>query len=79
MVEIEVELELLSTKIRKLTAKYKELYEQNIKLKAEVDFLKQENRLNSIKASEYAVLKKSVENSIIKVERILKKIDTFKK
>jgi len=73
------EMDVLSDKIRKLTQKYKEIQEKNIKMKAKVDFLEQEYQLSSMKVSEYVILKKIIEKSIIKVESILKTIENSNK
>ncbi|MDR3048689.1 MAG: hypothetical protein LBV16_02455 [Elusimicrobiota bacterium] len=72
-------LNVLSAKVQKLTAKCKEISDKNVKLNVEIDFLRLENKTNATKAAEYVLLKKNVENSIVKVERILRKIETFKK
>jgi hypothetical protein len=73
------EIDVLSDKIRKLTQKYKEIQEKNAKLKAKVDFLEQEYQLSSMKVSEYVILKKIIEKSIIKIESILKTIENSNK
>jgi hypothetical protein len=56
----------------------KKMQEENSRLKLELDFL-QKDRKNSIKtAKSYENLKRNVENSVLKVERLIKKIDSAK-
>ena len=71
-------LDILAVKVKKKAEKLKKLTDENLRLKAEVDFLRKENELNRKKVSEYAVLKENSENAAVKIERILKKIDTVK-
>ncbi len=71
-------LEILSVKVKKVSEKLKKLNDENLRLKAEVDFLRKENELNRKKIGEYSLLKENAENAAVKIERILKKIDTAK-
>ncbi len=71
-------LEILSVKVKKAAEKLKKLNEENLRLKAEVEFLRKENELNRQKVSEYTILKANTESAAVKIERILKKIDTAK-
>ncbi|MDR2773026.1 MAG: hypothetical protein LBB93_06140 [Elusimicrobiota bacterium] len=54
----------------------KKLKEENTKLSLELSFLRQESEKNRKIVNSYEVLKKKVENTIVKIERLLKKIDS---
>ena len=71
-------IEILSLKIKKASEKLKKLNNENLRLKAEVDFLRKENENNRKKIGEYAILKANAADAATKIERILKKIDTAK-
>lgn len=71
-------LEILSVKVKKTAERLKKLQDENLRLKAEVDFLRKENDDNRKKIGEYALLKGNTANAVVKIERILKKIDTVK-
>ena len=71
-------IEILSLKVKKAAEKLKKLSDENLRLKAEVDFLRKESEINGKKISEYAILKANAESAAVKIERILKKIDTVK-
>ena len=73
-----VNLEILSVKVKKTAERLKKLQDENLRLKAEVDFLRKENDDNRKKIGEYALLKENTANAVVKIERILKKIDTVK-
>ena len=68
----------MSVKVKKAAEKLKKISDENLRLKAEVEFLRKENELNRKKISEYTILKANAENAVVKIERILKKIDTVK-
>lgn len=71
-------IEILSIKVKKATEKLKKLQNENLKLKTEVEFLRKENEKNRKKMGEYTILRESADNAIVKMERIIKKIDTMK-
>ncbi|MDR1942073.1 MAG: hypothetical protein LBQ47_07080 [Endomicrobium sp.] len=71
-------IEILSLKVKKMAERLKKLNDENLRLKAETDFLRKESELNGKKISEYVILKENAENAAVKIERILKKIDTVK-
>jgi molecular chaperone GrpE (heat shock protein) len=71
-------LEILSLKVKKTAEKLKKLNDENLRLKAEINFLRKENENNRKKIGEYAVLKENAAVAVTKIERILKKIDTVK-
>ncbi|MCL1971589.1 MAG: hypothetical protein FWG57_01195 [Endomicrobia bacterium] len=71
-------IEILSLKIKKASEQLKKLNNENLRLKAEVDFLRKENENNRKKIGEYAILKENAADAATKIERILKKIDTAK-
>jgi hypothetical protein len=71
-------IEILSVKVKKASEKLKKLSDENLRLKAEVDFLRKENENNRKKIGEYAILKENAAVAALKIERILKKIDTAK-
>lgn len=71
-------LEILSIKVKKAAEKLKKLNDENLRLKAEISFLRKENENNRKKIGEYAILKENAANAAVKIERILKKIDTVK-
>ncbi|AKL97587.1 hypothetical protein [Endomicrobium proavitum] len=70
--------DVLSAKIKKTAEKLKRLNNENLRLKAENEFLRKESELNRQKSGEYAVLKDNAKEAVVKIERILKKIDTVK-
>jgi len=69
-------IDILSIKIKSAAEKYKKLKEENLMLKAENNFLRKENERSKKSLGEYAALKENAENAAVKIERILKKIDT---
>ncbi|MDR1196567.1 MAG: hypothetical protein LBL00_08865 [Endomicrobium sp.] len=71
-------LEILYIKVKKAAEKLKKLNDENLRLKAEISFLRKENENNRKKIGEYAILKENAANAAVKIERILKKIDTVK-
>ncbi|MDR2426946.1 MAG: hypothetical protein LBD46_07220 [Endomicrobium sp.] len=71
-------LEILSIKIKKAVEKLKKLNDENLRLKAEINFLRKESENSREKIGEYTILKENAEKAVIKIERILKKIDTVK-
>jgi len=71
-------IDILAVRVKKTAERLKKLNDENLRLKAEVDFLRKENELNRKKISEYAALKENTEAAAVKIERILKKIDTAK-
>jgi regulator of replication initiation timing len=72
------EYEELSNKLQKLLAKHKEIREENAKLKVENDFLRKQNSSNMQKAATRAASRKDIDNSITKIEKMLKKIESLK-
>ncbi|MCL2144346.1 MAG: hypothetical protein FWH43_02460 [Endomicrobia bacterium] len=70
--------EILSIKVKKTAERLKKLNDENLRLKAEVDFLRKENENSRKKIGEYAILKENTADAVTKIERILKKIDTVK-
>ncbi|MDR1696216.1 MAG: hypothetical protein LBR69_06275 [Endomicrobium sp.] len=78
-------LEILSVKVKKAAERIKKLNYENMKLKAEIEslnktlgFYEQERKKYSQKMNEFAQIEKNAEHAILKIERILKKIDTAK-
>lgn len=71
-------LEILSLKVKKTAERLKKLNDENLRLKAEVSFLRKENESNRKKIGEYIILKENAATAVTKIERILKKIDTAK-
>ncbi|MDR0956745.1 MAG: hypothetical protein LBL77_02660 [Endomicrobium sp.] len=71
-------IEILTLKIKKTVEKLKQLSDENNKLRVEVEYLRKESERNRKQFSEYLVLRKNIEMVIIKIERIIKKIDTIK-
>jgi hypothetical protein len=78
-------MEKLTTLIDNLALKQQEnikiikkLQEENKRLVMELNFHKKENEKNRKSINSYEILKKNVENSVVKVERLLQKIDTAK-
>ncbi|MDR0485680.1 MAG: hypothetical protein LBH29_03020, partial [Elusimicrobiota bacterium] len=66
-----------SSKLQKLLSKYKEIREENSKLKIEVDFLRKQNSSSMQKAASRAASQKDIDNSILKIEKILKKMESL--
>jgi len=71
-------IEILGVKIEKAVEKLKKLSEENNKLRLEVEYLRKENELSKKHMGEYAVLRKNAESAAVRIERIIKKIDTVK-
>jgi len=71
-------VELLALKVKKISAKLKEINQENIKLKAEVEFLRRETENNRKRLNEYSSFKENAKLAQVKLERLLKKIDTVK-
>ena len=78
-------LEILSVKVKKAAENIKKLRYENMKLKAEIEsvnktlgFYEQERKKYAQKTIEFAQMEKNAEQAMVKIERILKKIDTAK-
>ncbi|MDR1104127.1 MAG: hypothetical protein LBK92_02055 [Endomicrobium sp.] len=71
-------IEILAVKVRKAAENLKKFTNENHKLKLEVEYLRKENERNRSIVSEYAALKRNAEETVSRVERIMKKIDTAK-
>jgi regulator of replication initiation timing len=71
-------IEILAVKVRKTAENLKKLTNENHKLNLEVEYLRKENERNKSIASEYAALKRNAKETVARVERIMKKIDTAK-
>ncbi|MDR2811519.1 MAG: hypothetical protein LBB06_00185 [Endomicrobium sp.] len=71
-------IEILSVKVRKAAEKLKKFTNENHKLKLEVEYLRKENERTRTIVSEYAALKRTAKETVSRVERIMKKIDTVK-
>ncbi|MCL2389440.1 MAG: hypothetical protein FWC85_03550 [Elusimicrobia bacterium] len=65
-------------KVKKISARLKETTAENVKLKAEVEFLRKETRQTGKKLNEYLAFKENARLASVKLERLLKKIDTVK-
>jgi molecular chaperone GrpE (heat shock protein) len=50
-------LEILSLKVKKTAERLKKLNDENLRLKAEISFLRKENENNRKKIGEYSILK----------------------
>jgi seryl-tRNA synthetase len=72
------DLEILSSKVKKVVEKLQKLDSENRKLKLELDYLKKENEKNKKKLGQYVVLERNSQEVVSKIERIIKKIDTMK-
>ncbi|GHT64768.1 hypothetical protein AGMMS49556_03410 [Endomicrobiia bacterium] len=71
-------IDILAVKVKKTAEKLKKITDENNKLKLEVDYLRKDNERNKRQFGEYLVLRKNTEAAVIKIERIIKKIDTVK-
>jgi regulator of replication initiation timing len=71
-------IEILAVKVRKVAENLKKITNENHKLKLEVEYLRKENERNRGILSEYVTLKRNAKETISRVERIMKKIDTAK-
>jgi regulator of replication initiation timing len=71
-------IEILAVKVRKAAENLKKFTNENHKLKLEVEYLRKENERNRSIVSEYAALKRNAKETVSRVERIMKKIDTVK-
>jgi len=78
MENLDVLLEVLTLKVKKTAENLNSLKEENIRLKTELAYLQKERESNKKKISENAVLRDKNEQAAIRIERILKKIDTLK-
>ncbi|MDR1052492.1 MAG: hypothetical protein LBL03_01180 [Endomicrobium sp.] len=68
-------VETLILKTKEVVDKLKIFSDENNKLKLEVDYLKKENELFKKQILEYINLKKNIDEVILIIERIIKKID----
>lgn len=71
-------IEILAVKIKKTAERLKRLADENLKLKLELECLRKESELCRKRAGEHTMLRKNIEAAAIKIERIIKKIDTAK-
>jgi len=69
---------VLALKIQKMAESLKKAKDENLRLKTELGYLRKESEENKSKISKYVVLKDKNEQAVLKIERILKKIDTLK-
>jgi ribosomal protein L18E len=69
---------ILALKIQKMTEILKKTKDENLRLKTELAYLRRESEENKKKINKYIVLKDKSEQAALKIERILKKIDTLK-
>jgi hypothetical protein len=65
----------LILKTKEVVDKLKIFSDENNKLKLEVDYLKKENEFIKKQVLEYVNLKKNIDEVILIIERIIKKID----
>lgn len=56
----------------------KKLHNENKAMALELDFLRKESKKHKKDMIEYEILRKKVDSSVLKIERLLKKIDTVK-
>ncbi|GHT37590.1 hypothetical protein AGMMS49593_04990 [Endomicrobiia bacterium] len=71
-------IDILAVKVKKTAEKLKKITDENNKLKLEVEYLRKDNERNKRQFGEYLVLRKNTEAAVVKIERIIKKIDTAK-
>ncbi|MDR2645176.1 MAG: hypothetical protein LBB44_04260 [Endomicrobium sp.] len=71
-------IEILAVKVKKAAENLKKFTNENHKLKLEVEYLRKENERNRSIVSEYTALKRNAKETVSRVERIMKKIDTVK-
>jgi seryl-tRNA synthetase len=71
-------IEILFVKVKKTVEKLKKLTAENHKLKVELEYLRNENERTKKQVGEYLFLKRHTEEAVVKIERIIKKIDTSK-
>jgi len=71
-------IDILALKIRKVLGKMKELSGENCKLKLEVEYLRKEKERSKKHISEYVALKSNIVDAVVKIQKIIKKIDTIK-
>jgi regulator of replication initiation timing len=71
-------IEILAVKVKKAAENLKKFTNENHKLKLEVEYLRKENERNRSIVSEYTTLKRNAKETVSRVERIMKKIDTVK-
>jgi regulator of replication initiation timing len=71
-------LDILALKVSKAAEKIKKLSDENIRLRIELNHYKTENDSKSETLSQHLALKKNAQSACVKIERLLKKIDTLK-
>jgi regulator of replication initiation timing len=71
-------IEILATKVKKAAENLKRIINENHRLELEVEFLRKENERNKSLASEYASLKRNAQEVALRIERVMRKIDTAK-
>jgi hypothetical protein len=70
-------VESLILKTKEVIDKLKIFSDENNKLKLEVDYLKKENEFIKKQVLEYMNLKKNIDEVVVIIDRIIKKIDTM--
>jgi hypothetical protein len=71
-------IDILVLKIRNVLEKMKKLAWENSKLKLEVEYLRKEKERSKKHRNECVVLKSNIVEATVKIEKIIKKIDTIK-
>ncbi|MDR2676679.1 MAG: hypothetical protein LBC05_01540 [Endomicrobium sp.] len=71
-------IDILVVRIEKVIGRLKMLVEENRMLKLELEYLKKEYTNSKRQMSGCIVLKKNTEDAIVKIEKIIKKIDMTK-
>jgi regulator of replication initiation timing len=71
-------VDILVFKIRNVLKKIKKLAGENSKLKLEVEYLRKEKERSKKHLNECVVLKSNIAEATVKIEKIIKKIDTMK-
>ncbi|MDR1260012.1 MAG: hypothetical protein LBJ68_01360 [Endomicrobium sp.] len=72
------DIDILTTKINEVMKKLKILNMKNHMLMLELEYFKKECEYNKKQINGYTILKKNTEEAVIKIERIIKKIDTIR-
>ncbi|MDR2709479.1 MAG: hypothetical protein LBC07_05855 [Elusimicrobiota bacterium] len=78
MLDLADVIQQLTLKQQELLKTAKILREENAKMKLKLQFLEENASKHRQDMNEYEFLKKKVEKAIIKIERLIKKIDTAK-
>ncbi|MDR1928770.1 MAG: hypothetical protein LBQ07_01650 [Endomicrobium sp.] len=72
------DVEVLFLKVKETIVKFRKLVNENNKLKLELEYLKKEKEKTKKQVAEYLMFKKNIDEVVMKIEKIIRKIDATK-